>query len=99
MLRRNVSCCFVPRVAVKVANHPDIVHSIAGADNLLMALSVANCAEAAVLAFENIVAVKAGAEALRFVEAVVIYLRLRVGVRGIARPAARLIEYLAQNHI
>lgn len=67
-----------------MTDHPDIAHLIAGGNNLLMIVAVGYEAGRALNAFENIVADKAGTEALRLVKLIIIYFRLGMMVRGIA---------------
>lgn len=83
MLGTDKSCGLVPRVAVYVSYHPDIIHFISGCRSLLVVVAVGYETDGAVGCLENIVAVEAGAEALRLVELIVINLRLRVVVRRI----------------
>lgn len=64
--------------------HPHITHFIAGSYNLLMVVAVCDEGSTAVSAFINIVAVKAGTEALLFIKLIVIHLRLGVVVGRIA---------------
>ena len=93
------TCGLVPRVAVNMADHPYIIHCVARSRDLLMVVAVGYRAICAVGALENVVSVKAGAEALRRIELIVINLGLRMMVRRIARPSARLIEHLAHYHV
>ena len=74
----------VPGVALRVTNHPDVAHFIAGGNNLLMVKAVSNVAGGALNAFEHVITYKAGTEALRLVKLIVVYLRLGVMVGRIA---------------
>ena len=78
------TCGLVPGVAVNVTDHPYIAHFIARCNNLLVVKAVCNEAGTAFSAFENIVADKAGTEALRLVKLIVVNFRLRMVMRGIA---------------
>ena len=91
--------CLIPRIAVNVTNHPYVIHCITRSSNLLVIVAVGDCAVCTVRALENIVSVKASAEALRRIKLIVINLRLRMMMRRIARPSAGLIEHLAHYHI
>ena len=78
------ACSFVPGVILEMADHPYIAHFIAGCNNLVMVIAVSDVGSGAVNAFVNIVTDEAGTEALRLVELIVVNLRLRMMVRGIA---------------
>ena len=89
----------VPRVTVDMADHPYIIHCVARSRNLLVVVAVGDRALCAVGALENVVSFEACAEALRRIELIVINLGLRMMVRRIARPSARLVEHLAHYHV
>ena len=94
-----VYSCFYPRVAVKVANHPNIAHIIARSRRLLVRSHRSNAQTAPVAYLIAVVPVKAHAKALRLIKFIIIYLGLRMIMRRIAGPTAGLVEHLAQHKI
>ena len=67
-----------------MADHPAVVHGIAGRRYLGMCLPAADMGAASILNAEHIIADVAGAKALRTLIAVIINLRLRMMMRRIA---------------
>ena len=88
-----------PRIAVKMSNHPNIAHFVSGCSHLLMRVHWCYAKAALVADLIAIISVKADAEALRLFKFIIVNLGLRMIMRRIARPTARLVENLAQYKV
>ena len=89
----------LPRVAGQMTDHPAVPHRVAGRCDLRVHIAARDLRPAVVLDLKGVVADERCAEALRLVELIGVYLRLRMVVRDVARPAARRIHDLAVDHV
>ena len=84
-------------LAGQVADHPGVVHAVAGRGDLRMVVAGQDPDRVVLAHLEDVVAVLGVAETLRVREAVVVDLRLRMVVRRVARPAAGQRDDLAEH--
>jgi hypothetical protein len=91
--RRNVG------IPLDMANNPEVPHRVPWGGDLRMVLIVRNEERVPIVQLIRLRPQRRHAEALRREEPIVVNFRLRMMVRGVARPAARQVDVFAKDEV